>query len=132
MSTSPAGPAAPIERARAHVPGIYTFASWMLLVAGVLHLMVGSIAVWESDWVVAQVTFGNLEAWGWSYMVWGAMLVLAGGLSLAQRSLGPLVGVVLAGFSMVLWFGFIFAAPFAALIGIAINGSVIYGLTRAE
>jgi hypothetical protein len=26
----------------------------------------------------------------------------------------------------------IFAAPFPALVGIAINGSIIYGLTRVE
>jgi hypothetical protein len=114
------------------VPGSYTFASWLLLIAGVLHIMVGGIAVWESDWVVAQLAFGNLEAWGWTFVLWGALQVAGGGMSLAQRTHGPLIGIILAGFSMVLWFVFIFAAPYAAIAGIALNGVILHGLTRVE
>src|SRR5688572_6983260 len=92
-----------------HVPRAYTFASWMLVVAGVLYLMTGAIAVWESDWVFAELAFDNLEAWGWGLMLWGALQVAAGGLSLSQHGIGQIAGVVLAGFSIVLWLGFIFA-----------------------
>jgi hypothetical protein len=34
--------------------------------------------------------------------------------------------------AMVLWFAMIFAAPFPALVGLAINATIIYGLTRVE
>lgn len=114
------------------VPAAFTFAAWLLIVAGVLYLMVGGIAVWESDWVLAEVTFDNLEAWGWGLMAWGALQVAAGGLSLSQHSAGQVAGVVLAGFSIVLWLGFLFSEPVAAIVGIALDAAVIYGLTRVD
>lgn len=114
------------------VSGWYTFAGCMLLVSGFINAMHGYIAIAESDYLVNQLLFENLDVWGWIFLGFGALQLLAGGMSLAMRTLGPIIGVSLASVAMILWFAMIFAAPFPALVGIAINGTIIYGLTRVE
>jgi hypothetical protein len=114
------------------VSGWYTFAGCMLLVSGFINAMHGYIAIAESDYLVNQLYFENLDVWGWVFLGFGALQLLAGGMSLAMRTLGPIIGVTLASIAMILWFAMIFAAPFPALVGIAINGTIIYGLTRVE
>lgn len=114
------------------VSGWYAFASIMLLVSGFLNGMHGYIAVAESDYIVNQLFFENLDVWGWVFMGFGALQLLAGAMSLAMRTIGPVIGISLASIAMVLWFAMIFAAPFPALVGLAINATIIYGLTRYE
>ncbi len=134
MTTSPTGSSGRLDPTRSpvDVSGWYAFAGCMLLVVGFLNVMHGYIAIQESDYLVNQIMFDNLETWGWVFVVFGALQILAGGMALAARSIGPIVGVTLSSIAIILWFAMIFAAPFPALVGIAINGAIIYGLTRVE
>jgi len=102
----------------------------MLLIAGASNMIHGYVALNQSEFLVNQLLWDNLDVWGWVFLGWGALQVVAGGMSLAMRSLGPIIGVVLASIAMLLWFTMVFAAPFAAIIGLAINGAVVFGLTR--
>jgi hypothetical protein len=102
----------------------------MLAVAGALNILGGLTALNEADYLVNQVLYSDLETWGWIFLVWGAVQLLAGILTFGTGLVGPYIGVAVAGIACVLWFFLVFAAPIPALIGIAINASVIYGLSR--
>ncbi len=51
-------------------------------------------------------------------------------LALVGWQTGAMLGVLLASFSVLLWFAFIFATPYGAVAGIALSLSVIWGFTR--
>lgn len=109
------------------------FAGIVLLVAGVLNIVNGFTALEHSGYYVHDIVYSNLTFWGWAFLVWGALQVLAGWLVLARNDSGRPIGVFLAGLAAVLWFFLLFAAPFEALIGVLVNVLVIYGLTvKAE
>lgn len=109
--------------------GWTVFAGSMLLVAGILNAINGIQAIHDSSFYVHDIVYHNLTVWGWIFLIWGALQVVAGLAALAQRSLGSYLGVFLAAVSACLWFFFVFAAPFGALLGVTINIMVIYGLT---
>jgi hypothetical protein len=48
-----------------------------------------------------------------------------------MMTFGALTGITLAVVASVLWFFMIFAAPFAAIVGIALNVIIIYGMSQA-
>jgi hypothetical protein len=64
------------------------FASMLLLLIGVIDFFQGLVAVFEDEYfVVTQAGFlaVDLTTWGWTMMLWGIVLALAGmGLAAAQ------------------------------------------------
>ena len=64
------------------------FASMLLFLLGVIDFFQGLIAVFEDDYYVvtpAGFLAVDLTTWGWTMMVWGVLLALAGiGLAAAQ------------------------------------------------
>jgi hypothetical protein len=64
------------------------FASMLLLLLGVIDFFQGLIAVFEDDYYVvtpAGFLAVDLTTWGWTMIVWGVLLALAGiGLAAAQ------------------------------------------------
>ena len=64
------------------------FASMLLLLIGVIYFFQGLVAVFEDEYfVVTQAGFlaVDLTTWGWTMMLWGIVLALAGmGLAAAQ------------------------------------------------
>jgi hypothetical protein len=64
------------------------FASMLLLLLGVIDFFQGLIAVFEDEYYVvtpAGFLAVDLTTWGWTMMVWGVLLALAGiGLAAAQ------------------------------------------------
>lgn len=111
------------------ISGWKVFAGVALLIAGGFNIANGLIAIDNSSLYVAQTLFGNLEAWGWAFVIWGALQMLAGGLSFSHSMAWSMLGVGLATVSCMFWFVMIFAAPFAALLGVILNIAIIYGLT---
>jgi hypothetical protein len=111
------------------VSGWKVFAAVTLLIAGGFNIANGLIAIDDSDLLVAKAMFGNLEAWGWAFVIWGGLQMLAGALSFGHSIAWSMLGVGLAVVACMFWFVMIFAAPFAALLGVILNIAVIYGLT---
>ena len=67
--------------------------------------------------------------WGWVHLLLGlVMLVTGGGIALGSR-VARMAGLVLAGLSAVVNLAFIPAAPFAAMLFIALDVFLIYALT---
>lgn len=108
------------------------FAATMMIIGGSLNAFYGLVAAVNDEWVVwtnrANV-YLDLSAWGWVHMIMGTLVVLAGLGVLSGNILARIVGVVLAGLSMVTNFFFIPVHPLWAIIVITIDALVIWALT---
>jgi hypothetical protein len=109
--------------------GWIVFASTMLLVAGAVNIINGYNAIQHPSYFTSHIVYHNLTTWGWIFIIWGILQIIAAGGALTRRTFGIYLGVALASLSACLWFFFIFAAGFAALVGTTINVLVVYGLT---
>ena len=106
-----------------------TFAAVTLIVLGAVNVINGFTAIQHSSYYRSDIVYNNLTFWGWMFLIWGALQLVAGLGALSGQVYGSYLGVILAGVSATLWFFFLFASPFAAIVGVTVNILVIYGLT---
>jgi hypothetical protein len=111
------------------VTGWVWFAGIMLIVAGGFNLINGFSMIERHQYYNNHIVYSNLSFWGWVFVVWGALQLFAGFASIAGSMSGNYIGVLLASTATFLWFIMIFAAPWAALLGVTVNVLIIYGLT---
>ena len=52
--------------------GWLTFAGVMLTMVGFFNVINGIAAIGDSKYLVNQVLFSNLHAWGWFMLIWGS------------------------------------------------------------
>jgi hypothetical protein len=105
------------------------FASIMLVIAGGFNLLHGFVALDRKQFLTTHIVYSNLTFWGWFFLIWGALEIFAGAAILSRNLTGYKVGVVLSGAAMIAWFLMVFSAPGEAILGIIVNGLVLYGLT---
>jgi hypothetical protein len=117
-------------RAQAEAPmsGWALFAAMWLIVAGSFNIINGITAIHRGSYYINQLLFSSLSTWGWIILIVGIAQALAAFMVFARNPTGNLIGVVVASVAMFIWFFFLFASPFGALIAVIINGLVIYGL----
>lgn len=129
MATAMLGPTARADRTAAKLTGWAVFSGVVLLVAGGFNLINGYTALQNADFFKSQIVYSNLTFWGWAFFVWGALQITSGVAVLSHQTWGNFLGVFLAAIAAILWFFMIFAAPWAALLGVAVSLMVVYGLT---
>ena len=113
-------------------PGLVTFASIMMYIVGGF-LLVWSIEEFSNAAWLRDVSFGlfgqQFAIWafaGLAYLIWA----LVAGYSIWQGGkFGWWVGMIVAIISAVRWFFYIPWEPVAALVVIAIDVMIIYGLS---
>jgi len=105
------------------------FAATMLFIAGGFNLIHGFVALDRKQFITTHIAYNNLTFWGWAFLILGVLQVSAGAAVLARRLGGYKLGVILAGGAMIAWFLMTFSAPFAAILGVIVNGLILYGLT---
>jgi hypothetical protein len=108
------------------------FASVTLLVLGAVNIINGFTAIQHSSYYRNDIVYHNLTFWGWMFLIWGVLQLIAGGLVLARSTTGYYLGVSLALVAAILWFFMIFAAPMPALAGILLSMAVLFALTRGS
>jgi hypothetical protein len=118
------------DRGAPRVTGWVWFAGLMLVVAGGFNLINGFAAIERGQYYNNHIVYSNLKFWGWMFVIWGVLQLFAGFASIAGQMTGNYVGVMLASAATFLWFIMIFAAPWAALLGVIVNVLIIYGLTN--
>jgi hypothetical protein len=112
------------------VTGWVWFAGILLIVAGGFNLINGFAAIERKQYFTSHIVYSNLAFWGWLFVIWGVLQLFAGFASIAGKMMaGNYIGVLLASTATFLWFIMIFAAPWAALLGVTVNVLIIYGLT---
>jgi hypothetical protein len=112
--------------------GWIAFAGIMMIISGTMNALYGLIAAINDDWVVwgdRSSLYLDLSQWGWVHMIVGLVLVLAGFGVFSGNVLARIVGVIVAGLSLIANFLFIPAYPVWALSVVTIDVLIIWALT---
>jgi len=112
--------------------GWIAFAGTMMLLLGTFHVIQGLIALFQNEYylVGANGLTVHLDytAWGWTHVVLGILVVLAGLGLLAGQMWARVFAVILAFASAVVNVGFLAAYPVWSTIMIAIDVLVIWAV----
>ena len=108
------------------------FAAVTLIVLGGVNVVNGFTAIQHSSYYRSDIVYHNFTFWGWMFLIWGALQLVAGVLVFARSTAGYFLGVSLALVAAILWFFMIFAAPMPALAGILLSMAVLFALTRGS
>jgi hypothetical protein len=108
----------------------------LLIVAGVFQVIAGLTGIVKDETTIFAATadntyFLNLDttSWGWTHLIIGIVLFLAGLGVLAGQVWARTVGVGLAAISAIVNFAFIPIYPVWAIVVIAIDVAIIWALT---
>jgi hypothetical protein len=104
------------------------FAGIMLILVGFFNVIDGIAAISNSKYVVNQLLFSNLDAWGWFFLIWGVIQIIAGFAVLGGAAWAAVVGVVTAFFNAIAQLSWVHVNPVWAVCAIVIDVLVIYGL----
>lgn len=112
--------------------GWIVFASMMMLVVGTFQVFFGFVALLNSDYYLVRerklLVDMNYTAWGWTHLVIGAVVVVAGIALLAGQTWARVVGIAMALVSSVVNLAFLSAYPVWSIIVIYIDVLVIYAI----
>jgi hypothetical protein len=108
--------------------GWVAFAGTMLILVGIFNVIDGIAALANSDYLVNQLLFANLHAWGWFFLIWGAVQICAGFAIYAGSGWASLVGVVSAFGNAIAQLSWARAYPVWAISAIVLDVLVIYAL----
>jgi hypothetical protein len=104
------------------------FAGVLLILVGFFNIIDGIAAIGNANYLANQLLFANLDAWGWFFLIWGIIQVLAGFAVLGGASWGALVGIVTAFLNIIAQFAWAQTYPVWAIAAIVADVLVIYGL----
>jgi hypothetical protein len=125
----------PIPQEVSNPGGMLRFAAVILGLAGLWQAVVGLVALTNPDSFAvsaAALPVHNYTAWGWVHLIIGLVALACCFGVLAGNALAAVVGVVLAVVSAAVHLVFIKAEPGAALMVIALDVLVIWGVTTAQ
>lgn len=119
------------ENMPARRPGLVTFAAVMLLLVFGLYATYAILEFVQGTWILlntANVPGGRLWVWGIVDAVFALVALYAAFDLLKGGRVGRIIGLVYAIFSAVRWFFFLPIAPIAAIVFLAVDILIIYGL----
>ncbi|HEY7196952.1 MAG TPA: hypothetical protein VH306_07185 [Gaiellaceae bacterium] len=116
------------RRNTSHGEGWLTFAGILLILVGFFNVIDGIAAIVNSDYLANQLLFANLDAWGWFFLIWGIIQILAGFAVFAGSAFGAIVGIVTAFFNIIAQLAWAQTYPVWAIAAIVADVLVIYGL----
>ncbi len=124
-----------VSNALGRRPGLVTFAAIMMFLLGGFELTFAIVEFMQVAWIGSSV-YGFFGGYFW---IWGildglfALVAIYAGADLLRGGVfGQMVGIGIAGFSAIRWFFYLPAAPWLALVIIAIDVLVIYGLVAHQ
>jgi hypothetical protein len=112
--------------------GFTIFASVMLMMIGVFHVISGLVAIFENEFFVVTPNYlfeFDVTAWGWIHLIGGA-IVLGAGFGMLQGAVwARTVGVLVAAISIIVNFLWLPYYPVWSTLMIAFGVLVIWALT---
>ena len=108
--------------------GWVAFAGTMLILVGFFNIIDGIAAIANSDYLANQLLFANMHAWGWFFLIFGAVQVCAGFAILGGATWAAIVGIASAFFNAIAQLSWARTYPVWAVCAIVIDALVIYGL----
>ena len=115
-------------------PDMVTFAAAVMFALGGFHVLVAISEFADSTWVLSRLDvelfIPILVVWGILDLIIGAMALYAGFSILRGGAFGLLAGLGFAMLGIIRWLFYIPVSPVLAVVIIALDVLVIYGLTR--
>jgi hypothetical protein len=131
-----------VEQRRERTPttmgrsGWLTYAAIMMFVLGGFHILLAISEFANSTWAQSrldiEVFIPILFIWGIVDLVIGSLAVYAGRSILRGGMFGYIAGFTFAGLGIVRWLIHIPVSPVLAVVVIALNALVLYGLVEHE
>ena len=119
-----------VEHARSKGANYAMFAGIWFFIVGGFNIISGIGALARKEYFAdASYLYENLQAWGWIWIIVGAVGMLVGWLVLSGSRAGRLGGIVMASVGMIVWFFSLGIYPFWAIVNLVVYGLIIYGLT---
>ncbi|HKA69673.1 MAG TPA: hypothetical protein VKG85_11200 [Actinomycetes bacterium] len=115
--------------------GFAVFASTLMIVLGIFHAIQGLVALLDDNFYVSlpNYTFEyDLTGWGWTHLILGALIALAGFALLGGALWARAVGIALAGLSAIANFLWLPYYPVWSVVAIALAVAVIWGLAAYQ
>ena len=116
--------------------GWISFAGIVIIIVGVMDVIQGFVAIIKDEYVVATskgLAILDVTAWGWSSLIWGAVLIVAGVGLLGGASWArwlAIIGVAVNAIQQVAFLAnYPQAYPLWDLMIVALNVVVLYALT---
>jgi hypothetical protein len=110
--------------------GWVAFVGAYLVLAGMLHLIWGIVALSNTDEFVEDgLVWSTLNTWAWIAIVTGGIQILAGLLVLGRRFAGQWLAGVLAIIGIFVSFFSLGAYPIWSVIVLVMNGLVLWAVT---
>jgi hypothetical protein len=109
------------------------FAGVLMIILGALHAFQGLVAIFKDEYFLVSssglaVKF-DFTAMGWTYLIVGVIVAVAGMCVMAGQMWARIVGVIVAALSLLANVAFLAAYPFWSLIMIAMDIVIIMALT---
>ena len=116
--------------------GWIVFAAFVLIIVGGLDILQGIVAIFRDEYVVATakgVALLDVTAWGWTTLIWGALLIITGlgllGAAGWARWLA-IIGVSINAIGQIAFMAnYPQAYPLWNVLIVALNVLVLYALT---
>jgi hypothetical protein len=129
----PGGAAPSTPREPASWVGWIVFAAIMMVLLGMFHVVQGLVALFNSDYFVVGssglVVSMDYTAWGWTHVIGGIVVAVAGVCLFTGQIWSRVVGVAVAVISAIANIAFLAAYPVWSLIMIALDVFIILALT---
>ena len=113
--------------------GPIVFAAVVMMVIGVMHGFEGIVALLNDDYYLVPknglAIHINYTGWGWTHLIVGTAVLVAGFCVLLGQVWARVVGVILAVLSILMNMAFLAASPGWTTIMIALDVLVIWALT---
>jgi hypothetical protein len=119
------------QAARTGWVGWIFFGGFMMIIGGLLDAFYGLIAVFNDNWVVwgnRATVYLDITQWGWVHLILGILVVLAGIGVLTGNLLARIIGVIVAGISLLLNFLAIPVYPLWSIVLLTVDALVIWAL----
>jgi hypothetical protein len=114
-------------------PDLLTFAAAIMFALGGFHILVAMSEFANSTWMLSRLDIELfipiLVVWGILDLIIGALALYAGFSILRGGVFGLLAGLAFAMFGVIRWLFYIPVSPVLAVVIIALDVLVIYGLT---
>ena len=111
--------------------GLVLFGGLMMILCGVYHALSGVSAILKDQVYLTTPNYPfefDLTAWGWVHLILGVILIATGIAVVRGVTWGAIVGIALAGLSLVANFMFLPHYPLWSILIIAIDVVLIYAL----